>query len=87
MEEALDRYGQWREEDPWADELRERVPVDNVDAPGLDTWQEQERVGGGIVFVWEKVNRLSKPSLTPSSSAVEPYPTWLKCSTALSILV
>lgn len=21
--------------------------MDNVDAPGLDTWQEQERVGGG----------------------------------------
>lgn len=60
--------------------------MDNVDAPGLDTWQEQERVGGGIGFLWEKVNRLSKPSLTPSSNAVETYPTWLKFSTALSLL-
>ena len=37
------------------------MPVDNVDAPELDTWQEQEFVlgggGGG-----KKVNRLSKPS-------------------------
>lgn len=65
------------------------MPVDNVDAPGLDTWQEQERVGGGggrIVFLGEKVNRLSKQSLTPSSNAVEPYSTWIKFSTALFLL-
>lgn len=67
--------------------------MDNVDAPGLDTWQEQERVGGRggggggrSVFLWEKVNRLSKQSLTPSSNAVEPYSTWIKFSTAISLL-
>lgn len=46
--------------------------MDNVDAPGLDTWQEQELGWGkGKGFGWEKVNRVSKPSRrlpTPSNS-------------------